>query len=129
MEKGNLDDGTIFYFLNGELTFIQKGDHIFPFLGVLLKDLIQLPKVTVDMGAVPYIVKGADVMLPGIVKIDENIKKENYVVIVDQKHNKPLAVGQVLLDEIKVSKEGKGKVIKNVHWIGDRLWTELKKMA
>ncbi|HUX99415.1 MAG TPA: RNA-binding protein [Candidatus Deferrimicrobium sp.] len=126
MESGHLEDGTTFYFIDGELSFIEKDDHIFPFLKLLLKNLIQLPKITVDMGAVPYIAKGADVMLPGIVATDQSIKKDDYIVIVDEKHNKPLAIGIVLVDKIEPSKEEKGRVIKNIHYVGDKLWEFVK---
>jgi PUA-domain protein len=127
MEKGHLEDGTIFYFIDGKLSFIENENHIFPFLKLLLEDLIQLPKIVIDMGAVPYIVKGADVMLPGIVAADKNIKKDDYVAIVDVKHNKSLAIGIVLVDLIEPSKEKKGRVVKTIHYVGDKLWEFVKK--
>ena len=89
---------------------------------MLLQELIILPKIVVDTGAVPYVVRGAAVMLPGIVSTDKIIKKDDYVVIVDEKHDKPLAIGIALLDGSEISKEKKGKGILNVHYIGDRIW-------
>ncbi len=92
-----------------------------------MKTLISLPKIVVDQGAVPYIVNGASVMIPGIVNIDSQIKKNDYVVIVDEKHQKPLAVGIALMDAEKVLKEKKGKAVKNLHYIGDRYWDAFAK--
>ncbi len=47
-----------------------------PFLTVrgLLKHQASKSFVIVDMGAVPFVTKGADVMAPGIVDVDCNIK-------------------------------------------------------
>ncbi|MHA1130010.1 MAG: DUF1947 domain-containing protein [Candidatus Helarchaeota archaeon] len=122
VETGFLEDGTVLYFIKGELTFFTDEKHILPFIRVLLKNLIILPQIVVDTGAVPYIVKGADVMIPGIVHVDETIKKNGYVVIVDEKHGKPLAVGLTLMDSAEIKAKKKGKAVKNLHYIGDRIW-------
>lgn len=128
MEEGTLEDGTILYFINGELTFIRKEGRIFPFLRAILKNLISLPKVVIDMGAIPHIIKGADIMCPGIVSFDFNIKKDDFLVIVDEKHNKPLAIGLALVNDTEFSREKKGKAVKNVHYVGDKLWDFIKKL-
>jgi PUA domain protein len=128
LEKATLEDGTNLYFLEGELTFFEREDKIIPFLRILLKNLIQLPKITIDTGAIPYIIKGATVMIPGIVFADEKIKKGDYVVIVDENHDKPLAIGIALMDANEISKEKKGKAIKTIHFIGDKLWDFVKKL-
>lgn len=122
VEKGILEDGTTIYFIDGRFAFYEKDAQILPFLRMLLKELIQLPKIVVDMGAVPFVVRGATVMVPGIVSTDKGIKKDDYVVIVDEKHDKPLAIGVALLDASEISKEKKGKAVLNVHYIGDRIW-------
>ncbi|MFX1297562.1 MAG: DUF1947 domain-containing protein [Promethearchaeota archaeon] len=127
VEKGILDDGTNIYFIDGELTFFEKENQLLPFLRILLTNLISLPKIVVDTGAVPYIVKGANVMVPGIVTVDENIKQSDYVVIVDEKHNKPLAIGVALMSANDIFEEKKGKAIRNVHYIGDKIWDSFSK--
>ncbi|MFX1294333.1 MAG: DUF1947 domain-containing protein [Promethearchaeota archaeon] len=122
VEKGILEDGTVLFFVNEELTFFEKEDQIIPFLKIIIKNLISLPIVVVDTGAVPYIIKGATVMIPGIVATDEFFTIGDYVVIVDEKHSKPLAIGVALLNSSDISKEKKGKAVKNLHYIGDRYW-------
>ena len=90
-----------------------------------LKFLLQhdaLKKITVDMGAVKFIVKGADIMRPGITKIDENIQKNEIIVVVDETHNKPLAVGRVLFNSEELNSMNSGNVIKNIHYVGDETW-------
>lgn len=129
IEIGNMEDGTTLYFINGELVFFEISDQLIPFLRVLLKNLIVLPKIVVDMGAIPFIVRGATVMIPGITAADKNIQKNDFVVIVDEKHDKPLAVGLALLDEEDLTGKKKGKGIKNLHYVGDRYWIEFSKLS
>jgi len=81
-----------------------------------------LKKVVIDMGAVKFIVNGADIMRPGIVEIELGIEKEEFIVIVDVNHKKPLAVGIALLDSVEMQGIKTGKVIKNIHYVGDEIW-------
>ena len=46
-----------------------------------------------------------------------------FVVIRDEKHSKPLAIGEALFSSEEISKMEKGKVILNLHYIGDKIWT------
>ena len=82
--------------------------------------------VTIDMGAVKFITNGADVMAPGIVEVDPYIKEGDVVWIRDEINRKPVAIGRALVDAEKMveeEKEGrKGKVIKNLHYVGDKIW-------
>ena len=50
------------------------------------------PKIVVDMGAIPYVCKGATVMAPGIVRVEGEFGKGDLVLIVDMKHGKALAL-------------------------------------
>ena len=79
--------------------------------------------VTVDMGAVPFVCNGADVMTPGIVDADSLIAPGDYVWIRDERNKKPLAIGIALMsgDELRASEKGKG--VKMLHWVGDELWS------
>ena len=81
-----------------------------------------LKKITVDMGAVKFVVNGADVMRPGIVEIEEGITKDEFVAVIDKNNQKPLAVGIALFDGNEMQKMTSGKVIKNIHYVGDELW-------
>ena len=81
-----------------------------------------LKKIVVDMGAVKFMVSGADVIRPGIKEIPETLEKEDFVVIVDQNNKKPLAVGVAQLNFEEMQKVTSGKVIKNIHYVGDEIW-------
>jgi PUA-domain protein len=106
--------------VNGENSFLFIDDDYVPTLKVLLANDL-LKKVVVDMPAVKFMVNGADVMRPGIKEMGE-FKKGDYVVIVDETHGKPLAVGKALFSYDEISNMEKGKVIKNLHYVGDWIW-------
>ncbi len=78
-------------------------------------------RVVIDMGAVKFISKGADIMCPGILDADLEIKKGDLVVVVDEVHGKPLAIGRALISGDDMMRD-KGKAIKSVHYVGDRIW-------
>jgi PUA-domain protein len=78
--------------------------------------------VVVDMGAVVFIIKGADVMAPGITDADSMIQKDDLVWICDEKHRKPLAVGIAMMSGEDMKTKKPGKAVKTLHYVGDRLW-------
>ncbi len=78
--------------------------------------------VVVDMGAIKFLIGGADVMRPGIVEIDETIAKDEVIVIVDVNNKKPIAVGIALLSGTEMKAATSGKVIRNIHYVGDKIW-------
>ena len=86
----------------------------------LQKDLLK--SVFIDQGAIKYIINGADVMRPGIVEFDSNIEKNDFVVIKDIQHKKPLAVGISLFSSEELNSLDKGICIKNIHYLGDDIW-------
>lgn len=95
-----------------------------PFLTVrgVLKYRPEARYVTVDMGAVPYVTNGADVMGPGIVEADPEVKEGDLVWIRDVKNKVPLAIGVALRDAQSLAAKEKGKAIKTIHNVGDKLW-------
>jgi PUA-domain protein len=108
-----------YYFQNDICSLFEYEGKFAPTLKVLLKDTSIIPNVIVDMGAVKFIVNGADIMRPGIIHINETIKKNDVVVCIDQNNKKPLVVGIALFNAEDMKE---GKVIKNIHRIGDDIW-------
>jgi PUA-domain protein len=88
--------------------------------------LEKMPRVTVDMGAVPHVVGGADIMAPGIRKVEGSFHEKGLVVIVDEKHGKFLSIGRSLLTSDALAGTKKGKVITNIHYVGDPVWETIK---
>ena len=106
------DDVVCFFYLDGKLV---------PALKLLLQRQF-LKQVVVDMGAVKFVSAGADVMRPGIIELDKSIKKDEFVLVVDQVHKKPLAVAKALFSGEEISALKQGKVLKALHWVGDSIW-------
>ena len=105
----------------GEPVLLLHQGRWFPTLQTLNK-INPLRKITVDMGAIPYVCAGADVMRPGIKAIEDGITKDSPVCVIDEKYGKILAVGFSLFDSEEMKKMEKGKVIKNLHYAGDWIW-------
>jgi PUA domain protein len=95
-------------------------DDYLPFL-TEIKMLEKFPAVTVDMGAVKFMCKGANLMRPGIKEFGE-FEKDKLVCIVEESHHKFLAVGKALVDSSELKSMEKGEIIKNIHYISDRFW-------
>jgi len=107
--------------VDGEPIILEyEGKYYFTVYG-LLKFRPERGKVVVDKGAMPYIINGADVMKPGIVYADESIRKGEFVYVVVEEKETPLAVGIALVDG-KEMKNGKGKAVKNIHHLKDKIW-------
>jgi len=96
VEIAEFTDHTILL-VDGVASFFELGDGFFvPTLRGVMKFEISGKRVVVDAGAVRFIVNGADVMGPGIVESDEQINIDDVVVVVDERHGKPLAIGRAL---------------------------------
>jgi len=78
-------------------------------------------RVTVDEGALKFIMNGADVMKPGIVYADERIREGDFVYVTVEGKESPIAVGIALCSGEEM-KEGKGKAVKNLHHLKDKIW-------
>ncbi len=120
VETADYDDKKLL-FINGKLYGFFIEDE--PFLNVEgLKQFKATRRyVTVDDGAIKFILNGADVMAPGIVDVDEKIKKGDIVWVRDER-GLPLAVGKALMDGEEMIKAKKGKAVENLHRIGDEIW-------
>ncbi len=98
--------------------FIEVDNKIIPNIKIV-KNVLK-NKVKVDMGALKFLINGADVMAPGIVYYDKTIKEKDIVFVLDEKHSKLICIGIALIDFENLPE--KGKVIKNVHYVGDKVW-------
>ncbi len=98
------------------------GEAIAPTVRGLLAFPAQKRFVTVDMGAVPFVYNGADVMAPGIVEADPAIRPGDFVWVRDEKNHRPLAVGRAIMDGPTMAREERGKALETLHHVGDDLW-------
>lgn len=109
--------------INGEPLLMFMDERVVPTLrgAIHMKD-IERSYAVVDMGAVRFLANGADVMSPGIVDADPEIERDDIVIVVDEKHRKPLAVGISLISGPEMIENDSGKAIKTIHHIGDAIW-------
>jgi PUA-domain protein len=124
VETLQVDDGEIL-FVDKTPFFTRKLNRILPSLRNS-DQLTTLPQIVVDMGAVSHVCNGADVMAKGVVRVEKEFVKDALVVIVDEKHGKPLAVGTSLLDSSSMRVSKSGRVVKNEHYVGDQYWQAMK---
>ncbi|MBN1385524.1 RNA-binding protein [Candidatus Woesearchaeota archaeon] len=120
-KKDKVEQVDDFILLDGAPVCLVSGDIILPTLKAIISRGIRMSRVVVDMGAVKFVASGADIMRPGIVSFDD-FHDGALVLVVDEKHGKPLAVGQAKYSSGEMKRIDKGKVIRNIHYVGDRIW-------
>lgn len=114
--------------INGKPSLFKVGQKFYPTL-LFGEALTLMPKVVVDMGAIRHVCNGANVMAPGIIRFEGRFLKGDLVVVVDEKYGKPLVVGEVLYDDNEAAKVRQGVVVKNVHFVGDKIWESIKEIS
>jgi PUA domain protein len=132
------DEESTFVIVDGKYAFIasggksEKGEggghpNYLPFVGsAQLADLF--PSVPIDDGAIKYIIKGADVMRPGITDYDEWGDAGKLVVVREGKKARAIAIGRTAVSSSEMAELKKGNCIKNLHHFGDRFWNAYKKI-
>ena len=128
VEVAEAPDGARIFIINGVPLIAEKGGEKFPLLTAesALKDM---PALVVDMGAVPHICNGADVMAPGVVEIRGEFGDGALVKVLDEKHGKAIAIGKALHASDEIRSMGRGKVVENLHYVGDKLWRLVKELS
>ena len=116
------------YLIEGKPTLLKSGTKILPTL-LFTEFTAKAPKIIVDMGAVPYVCKGATVMAPGIVRYEGDFAVGDLVVVADMKFGKTLAVGESLMDSATAKNTKKGPIVKTLHYVGDKIWDYIKSIV
>jgi len=106
--------------VDDEPVIINVGGIYIPYIGSI-DHFEGYGSVVVDKGAVKYIANGADVMRPGIVSYT-SFKANDVVVVKVEEYGNVIAVGLALVDSDMLPRMVKGKVVKNLHHIGDAVW-------
>lgn len=120
-------DGSEFFLFGGRPLLFKHEGKIYATL-MFKEYLDSMPKVVVDMGAVPHVCKGADTMAPGVRKYEGQFDKGNLVAVIDETHRKPIALGEALYNSHDAAAVKQGATVKNIHYVGDRTWELLKKV-
>lgn len=106
------------------LAAIKIGDMYLPFLSET-ELLEKFPKVIVDAGAIKFVCNGANVMRPGI-RSYTKFNKDDIICVVEETHNKFLAIGKALVSSDEMVNITKGEVVKSLHYISDKYWESAK---
>ncbi len=124
LEMAISDEGVDLIFVDGRpLMMVVEDQPFFTVLGAI--ELMPKKRlVVVDTGAVRFVVNGADIMKPGIVSADAEIAIGDLVVIIEERHQKPLAIGRALVAGTDM--KGEGKAVKSLHHVGDAIWNEME---
>lgn len=126
IEKIELENIEI-YILDEKPMLFKNKEIICPLL-TYSKILDTLPKIFIDKGAISHICNGADLMKPGVTEIKNNFQPQSIVVIADERHRKPLAIGIALYSDAEIIQMKTGKIAKNIHFIGDKVWKILNSL-
>jgi PUA-domain protein len=110
------------YLIDRRPLLIEYDGWVFPTLRGAIERPFSERHIEVDMGAVAFMVKGADVMRPGIVAVSDDIIAGSPVLITEERHKKPLSIGIALYDSPTIQDMEKGKVVQNLHYVGDEIW-------
>jgi len=121
-------DVGLVYLVGGKPLLYKANNKILPTL-LFNEFTANAPKIVVDMGAVPYVCKGADVMAPGVVRFEGGFRKDDLVLVVDINHGKTLALGESLLDAEIARQTKKGPVVKTLHYVSDKIWDYIKMLT
>jgi len=112
------------YYLDGMLAVLEHTEHgLIPSLFYIYRTGVapEFAEVHVDSGAVARILGGADVMVPGITRVEGEVKPGSKVLVKDEK-GRPIAVGVSLVSNSDVGPSKKGKAVVNLHYVGDDYW-------
>ena len=102
------------------IKILKTDEEYLPFL-TEIEMLKKFPNVMVDVGAIKFMCKGANLMRPGIKKFTE-FEKDQLVCVIEESHHKFLAVGKAIVSSTELETMEKGEVIKNMHYISDKFW-------
>ena len=113
------------FLVGGKPLMVRSNTELFPTL-IFDKVLSCLPQIVVDMGAVPHVCNGADVMAPGVRRITGKFKERDLLLVTDERHGKPLAIGLALFNSHNMNEIKHGKIVQTIHHIGDKIWQFVK---
>ena len=119
----HISDNEIIITGNG-ISVIKIGNILLPHLSEI-ELLKKFPHITVDMGAIKFVCKGANIMRPGITKLSD-FENNEIICVIEESNNKFLSVGITKMSSDEANSTKTGVVVENLHYISDKYW-EIKK--
>ena len=115
LKKGEI---SVYFTKANEALLFEFDGTILPTLQTIRKFPDLLPIITVDAGAVKFMINGADLFRPGMVEWDV-FEKDQYVTVVNLQ-KAAMCIGKTLFSSKELP--DKGKVTITIHHLGDPLW-------
>jgi PUA domain protein len=109
---------TLYHTSDNTPLLMEEHNKILPTLYSIRKYPDLLPKITVDAGAVKFMINGADLFRPGIVEY-QKFEKDDFVTIINLQ-NAAMNIGKALLSSLELP--DKGKVTQTIHYLNDEIW-------
>jgi PUA-domain protein len=122
VEKVETNTGLVLYLIDKKPLLMEYEDWIFPTLRGAVDRPFPERRMTIDSGAVSFMINGADVMRPGITGVTDDVREGCPVLVVEEKYGKPLVVAIALKDAADIRGQEKGKSARNIHFVGDDIW-------
>ncbi|MCX8195674.1 MAG: DUF1947 domain-containing protein [Acidilobaceae archaeon] len=121
-ELGKLGEREV-YIIDGMLAFFREGGKLVPTIKLLLsKGFSWMSAVGVDRGATKALVRGADLMVPGIKALEGSFERGSIVAVFDLESRAPIAVGEALVSSQELASAQRGKAVRVLHRVGDEIW-------
>jgi malignant T-cell-amplified sequence len=121
-------DRLSFIILGNEPLFfrVREGPY-FPTLRLLHQYPFMMSRLQVDKGAIKFVIKGADIMCPGLTSgggdVSLNLPELAPVAIYAEGMEHALAVGFTKMSTQDIKSINKGVGVETVHSVGDELWS------
>ena len=111
---------------NAPLFFSCRGGPYLPVLRLLHAYPTMMPTVQVDKGAIPFVLRGANIMCRGLTtpgaRMDTPLDEGTMVAIMAEGKEHALAVGRLIMSTDQIREKNKGMGVEMIHFIGDGLW-------
>lgn len=120
-------EDTKFVVIDANFIFIEEGKDFIPFLGSAAVTRI-LPALTVDEGAIKYVLNGANIMRSGVRSFEEWGEAGKVLAVKEEKKGRTIAVGKGMVGSTEMSIMQKGPCVKNLHYVGDKFWNAFKQV-
>ena len=121
----HLENHLQLYAVEGKPVLFELGSgQVFPHLYIAMTYPGMLPAVYVDDGAVRALLRGADLMAPGIKNMPDAFEAGQVIEIRLLEQTVPFALGVAELDSTEINNNTKGLAIKIVHILKDDLWNK-----
>lgn len=116
-----------FLVVNDHVVFFQDKDKPWlPTLRILHQCPSMMPKMQVDEGAIKFVLRGANIMAPGLTSpggaYERDIVPGMPVQVTAEGCNHACAVGIASMSSEELDKKPSGQAIESIHFLNDGLW-------